>query len=600
MPTESPRGTRTFSVRIPTGDGSFRDVRVLDFIQNFLWIRPKPKTEAQFLDGSDDAPLVRFVLNPQQLELYLRIEDDWRHYRHVAYVILKARQIGFSTLIAAILFTMTLYSPYRESLVVSDKDDHTERIFQMYQRFYDNLPEALRPALSSNKRGTTLSTANESTIQVETVSEDLARGATLRGAHLSEFGMWRKQKEALASLANAVPTSPDSMIFIESTAKGMNFFRELYRSAESGQNRRFRAHFAPWYRNAGYVLPYYGEELMREGPYGDEVRLYGEYEAKGMTLPHLMWRRSQIDAMGLELFHQENPTYPDEAFLSTGVSVFDSNRVQRRLEESATEKYWKRGRFEFRKTVDSSDRRTYVEDVRFVEDPTGDVTVYEPPRPGYPYVIGADPAGISGKDWFVAQVLRHDDSERAQVAQFRRQRMDPDEFGIQLYCLGTWYNRALIAVETNMGQAPNKQLAKAGYPRIYVRQDDQSYGEDVLNKYGVSTQGSNKEDMVNAMKARFRDRPSEFRDPTLLGEMLVYGVLDVGTRGNYVMGPLVGGAHDDCVMSYAIALRAAQSGQMTTAVNVAAKEASSLPFELRDTKRERRSKGIWASSRIGS
>ena len=586
---------------VPDSMGNPHEIRVLDYIQNFLYIRPKPKNlMAEILDGEvDDTPLIKFRLNPQQLKFYLQIEDDWRHYRPIRYIVLKARQIGFSTLIAAIIFTLTIYSPNRESLIISDKDDHTKRIFEMYQRFYDHLPEEIKPTLAVGRKGNMLSTTNESTVSVETVSDDLARGATLRAAHASEFAMWRKQNEAMASLANAVPLSPNSMLFIESTAKGMNFFRDLFINAYAGSSSSLKGWFEPWYRNPEYKKPYNGEELQRFGAYGDEVTLLRDYGADGVTLEGLMWRRAQIDQMGLEMFHQENPTYPDEAFLTTGYSIFNAMNVQKRIEEVNREiTFKKRGHFEYKATVSPDNRRITVSNVKFVEDSGGDITIYEEPFPGYPYVIGVDPSSIHGADNNIAQVIRHDGKCRKQVAVFEKQNMDPDELGIYMYCLGTYYNTALIAVENNRGQSTNKTLAKCGYRKIFVGQDQQGYEEDVLTKYGISTQGSNKEDMLNTLKALFREKPEEIVDKGTLQEMQTFVVLDIGKTGHYIMGALPG-CHDDKVMSLAIALTAAATNQQTTSVNREEVKKAALPWQLQSDKpKSNTGRNLWRKSII--
>lgn len=585
--------TRNFSVLIP-GEKMVHEISVLDFIQNFLYIRPKKQSE----EDVEEAPLVLFKLNPQQMQLFKRVEDDWCHYRPVRYAILKARQIGFSTLIAAIIFTLTYFSPYKESLIVADIDDHTSRIFEMYQRFYDNLPNELKLQLKSNKRGSKLTTSADSTVGVETVSDDIARGATLLAVHASEFAMWRKQKEAIATLTAAVPLTANSLFFIESTAKGMNEFRDIFLQAFEGRSRMFKGHFAPWYENAGYREPYHGEELYTSGDYDNEVALYEEYKDKGMTLEGLMWRRTQIDAMGLELFHQEYPTYPDEAFLSTGVSVFNTKAVSKRLQEVEETPYKKRGYFDYDISYSKDGRRIAVNNIEWIDDSEGDFIIYEEPKPGYPYVIGADPAGINGKDNFVAQVIRHDDNCRKQVAKFVRQKMDPDEFGIQLYCLGTYYNTALVCVETNTGQDVNKTLAQAGYRKIYVKQDADSFNEPTLSEYGIATEGSNKEDNVNKLKARFREHPEEVVDKQTLREMMTFVVLDVGKNGRYKMGAATPTDHDDHVMALVIAITAGESTQQTTHVNVAVAQQSKLPWQLQSNKPKPQGGGLWARRTI--
>lgn len=594
--------TRNFSVFIPDSTGKAHEIRVLDFIENFLYIRPAPKQEKEVILGNEDdeSSLILFKLNPQQMRFYLQIEDDWAHYRAIRYIVLKARQIGFSTLIAAIIFTLTIYSPYRESLVISDKDDHTKRIFEMYQRFYDHLPDEIRPTQAVGRKGNMLSTTNESTVSVETVSEDLARGSTLLAAHASEFAMWKKQKEAMASLNSAVHISPNTLLFIESTAQGMNFFRDLFVPAYAGTSKALKGWFEPWYRNDRYKSPYHGEELQRFGSYGDEVALIRDYGEGGLTNEGLMWRRAQIDAMGIDMFHQEYPTYPDEAFLTTGYSIFNAMKVQKRLEEVRRDVSYKtRGYFEYKEEHSPDDRRIRVTNIKFVEDPGGDITIYEEPFPGYPYVLGGDPSSAHGLDYNSCQVIRHDGNCRKQVAKFRRQNMDPDMLGIYLYCLGTYYNTALIAVENNRGQATNKTLAKCGYSKIFVGQDTQGFEEDVLTKYGISTQGSNKEDMLNTLKARFREYPEEFVDENTLNEMLTYVVLDIGKTGRYIMGAIQG-CHDDDVMALVMAHAAALTNQQTTSVNREAAKQAELPWQLRSDKPKASSPGrnIWKKSII--
>ena len=595
--------TRKFTVKVPNSEtGTFTEMRVLDFIENFLYIKPKPKNTTGFeidLDVEDDAPLVLFKLNPQQRELYDKIEDDWCHYRPIRYVILKARQIGFSTLIAAIIFTLTIYDPYKESLIIADIDKHTKRIFLMYQRFYDNLPEAIKPSLVSNKKGETLTTGAESTIGVETVSEDIARGSTLKAVHASEYGVWRKQRESLATLMAAVPNSPNTLFFIESTARGINYFRELFTNAYEGKSRYFKAHFAPWYLNTGYREVYHNEQLFTSGDYDDEVQLFKEYSSKGMTVEGLMWRRTQIDGAGLDLFHQEYPTFPEEAFLSTGVSVFNPKAVGKRLLEVQQDKdVTAIGYFSYDTHFSEDGNFITINRIRWHDDPEGDVVIYERPRPGYPYVIGGDPARLSGKDFYVAQVIRHDGTCRNQVAMFRKQRMDADEFGFQLYCLGKFYNTALIAVETNTTTEPIKILTKAQYPKIYVRQRIDSVTKQVVDEYGISTQSSNKESMIDTFKARFRQHPQEIVDETTLKEMLTFIVLEIGTNGNYKIGAATSTDHDDTVMAMVIAHTASESDQQTTHVNVKYAEEATLHPAFRENKPQSTGGGIWRKPTI--
>ena len=117
------------------------------------------------------------------------------------------------------------------------------------------------------------------------------------------------------------------------------------------------------------------------------------------------------------------------------------------------------------------------------QDPDGGLTVYERPRPGVPYVIGADTAG-DGSDWFVAQVL--DNTTGRQVATLRRQ-YDEDAFARQCMCLGYWYNTALLGIEVNFSTFPVKECQRLGYPRLYTRQTEDTYTHRYQKRYGFRT-----------------------------------------------------------------------------------------------------------------
>ncbi|MBQ2763743.1 MAG: PBSX family phage terminase large subunit, partial [Firmicutes bacterium] len=104
--------------------------------------------------------------------------------------------------------------------------------------------------------------------------------------------------------------------------------------------------------------------------------------------------------------------------------------------------------------------------VRFVEDENGPVRIYEEPVPGHPYVIGGDPAG-DGSDRFVLQCV--DNVKKRQAATFRRRNIDEDEYAKQAFCMGIYYNEALLAMESNWSTFPILELERMRYPRQYVR-----------------------------------------------------------------------------------------------------------------------------------
>ena len=103
------------------------------YIERFLKIRTK------------EGAVVPLVLNRPQERLYNAIQKQWRAGKPVRIIILKARQMGFSTLTEAIIFFLTVTAKYVESMIVAHKDEATANLFRMSKRFYDELPPALRP-----------------------------------------------------------------------------------------------------------------------------------------------------------------------------------------------------------------------------------------------------------------------------------------------------------------------------------------------------------------------------------------------------------------------------------------------------------------------
>ena len=126
-----------------------------------------------------------------------------------------------------------------------------------------------------------------------------------------------------------------------------------------------------------------------------------------------------------------------------GKSVFPAEKVSARLAELTPP--IKVGFFTFKE----DQGRIY--DIAFEEEEDGPVAIFALPEPGHPYVVGGDTAG-EGSDSFVLQCV--DNISLRQAAIFRRRNIDEDQFARQAYCLGAYYNNALIALEANWSTYP--------------------------------------------------------------------------------------------------------------------------------------------------
>jgi phage terminase large subunit len=232
-----------------------------------------------------------------------------------------------------------------------------------------------------------------------------------------------------------------------------------------------------------------------------------------------------------------------------GDSVFNAERLTARLSELAG--HVARGMFSYAvrsvRRPDSAGDRLTITDIKWEDDSaSGCIKLYEHPDPERYYVVGADPAG-DGSDYFSAQVL--DATDGRQVAVLRRQ-FDEDEFAKQCYCLGLLYNAAVISVEVNFSTYPTETLAALGYPHLWVRERRDTYTGKTVKAYGWRTTPGNRNAIIAELIAFVRDSPEALSDRTTIEEMLTF------VRNEKGRPEAQAGAHDDTVMSYAIALQA--------------------------------------------
>ena len=219
----------------------------------------------------------------------------------------------------------------------------------------------------------------------------------------------------------------------------------------------------------------------------------------------------------------------------TGKTVFDGRAVTARLLENIRPE--KTGYFEY------DDDGLKLSNIRFVEDKNGFVKIYKNPEAGVPYVIGGDTAG-DGSDSFVGQVL--DNRTGEQVCTLRHT-FDEDLYAKQMFCLGTYYNTALIGIETNYSTYPVMELERLRYPKQYVRESLDDYTHKLKQSFGFQTNTKTRPVIIAQLIRAARDDIRLICDESTLEEMLTF------VRGEDWKPQAEEGAHDDCIMALAIA-----------------------------------------------
>jgi len=285
------------------GDHATRVKGDLEYFAQYLKIRPKV--------GS----LAPFTLNPAQLELHRLIEEQKAKTGRVRAIVLKARQLGVSTYVAARFYHKTVNAPGLRTIILGHKVDASRNLFQIVKRFHDHLPDDMRPSIGvSNAEELVFDKIDSGYLVTVATTEGAGRSATAQMLHGSETAFWPDLPTQLASVMQTVPDMDGTEVIIETTANGFNDLFKLWRKAEAGESELMPI-FLPW-----SVAPEYRARVPEDfEPTGDEKRLM---ELHKLDLEQIAWRRNKISQLGSEeYFQQEYPLTSSEAFIS---SDFDS------------------------------------------------------------------------------------------------------------------------------------------------------------------------------------------------------------------------------------------------------------------------------------
>lgn len=259
-----------------------------------------------------DGKVVPFRPNWAQQLFY---DDMW--YLNV---ILKARQLGFSTFINIIQLDTCLFnSNYFAGIIAQDKEA-VKKIFSRNVKFpFTQLPGQLQDVLkgkSNSVNGMSFSTGSE--IHVATSM----RSGTVQFLHISEFGKIcakypEKAKEIVTGSLEAV--GKGNIVAIESTAEGQaGYFYDYCETAkglkEAGTKLSaldYKFFFFPWWQEPTYALDPELVTITREQQrYFDELEQYHEIK----TSPEQRaWYVKKLEKLGSDM-KREYPSTPEEAF----------------------------------------------------------------------------------------------------------------------------------------------------------------------------------------------------------------------------------------------------------------------------------------------
>lgn len=276
----------------------------------------------------------------------------------------------------------------------------------------------------------------------------------------------------------------------------------------------------------------------------------------------------------LEDFKNVDPYYYSVYCLNNwgvlGKTIFNAQKVTDRIELIKRRKPLKVGFFSY----EYKNEQIVVDSIKWIEDSTGYITIYEDVKLNYPYVIGCDTSG-EGSDYFTGQVLNNVSGK--QTAVYCNQQ-DEDLFTKQMFCLGHYYNTALIGIEVNFSSYPTKELQRLGYHRMYMREDEDTITGTIQKRFGFRTTRLTRPIIISELVEIVREHTELFNDIRTLDEMLSF------IRNEKGKAEASAGSHDDLLFAIAIAFYIRTQQSFSVLVDEK-EEKFDTDFDL-DTKRD--------------
>lgn len=443
-------------------------------------------------------------------------------------IVLKARQLGLTTLAMAYAFWMLLFRPGSNIVLVSRSQTAANNALELIDFMYSFLPHWARtrgPKVESDAsthHSYRFDTGMVSKIASYAATRTVAAGQTANLVLWDEAALAEYQEDALRTL---LPTTDagGSMIIFSTARGGYNGFARLYKDAERLESQ-FVPVFHPWHVSR-FMNP-----LAEQGGID-----YSVYELKKRDMSTEPWR-----------FYAEYPSSSEEAFRQSGRSRFPNLPDIENFDNFPL-----RGKFE----VDHNGK------VLFVEDSSGPLWMTEDALSGPPQgckpVVAVDPSGGTGGDYTVMTAGWLDlEGIPNRVAFWRSNVVEPGEYAEQAYFMGQFFadsagRQALLVVERQggYGETVVHVLRNLGYRNLYVHTytGHRKYRQDTA--YGFPMTPSKRPLVVDALGKWLDFDGGQVMgglDTQLRRELGAFVVKEDGKVSADV------GMHDDIVMSTAI------------------------------------------------
>ena len=470
-----------------------------------------------------------------------RVQDDYWNKRTNHDVVVKARQMGFSSLILAEYLMEALCVPNTKVGIIAHEDTLATKLMSIIKFFWESIPEVIIidgqevqtvRAFKVGEYAQHVVTWPEigSEVRAGTAgSIKFGRGTPLHRVLATEVAFWDQYtaESVLAAVESAMPTG--GRIVLESTANGAaGVFYSRYQESKQGDSI-YKAHFYDWSWDPNYRYERGSTDVHPED--SGELVPTPEEEAAIIRMKldedQLRFRRTKQKTLG-DMVVQEYAEDDVTAFIVQGTSIFD------------------------RQVIDS-----YIGLCRPAIRRLAHADVWQSPIPGVRYIIGVDVSSGYGIDPDQSEATRRklklDYSAAVVINQGTLEHVatlhgtwDTKSLGERVVELAKLYNNALLAIEANGpgDSVLNTVVNQCGYLNIYYSQSPQS---GLPGKWGWWTDKQTRPMMVDEFRQLLESGAFRTFDIRLLAECRTFAKLSPVRVG------ALPGAHDDIIIAAMIA-----------------------------------------------
>jgi len=436
-------------------------------------------------------------------------------------VVLKARQLGLSTLCAGYASWLMLFFNNKEVYIIATKNKVATNLVSKVKFFFDNLPNWMRPYEKKppvdNRQSIEL--PNGSKVQASGTTEDAGRSEALSLLIVDEAAFIKGMEDIWIAAQPTLSTGGDCIAL--STPNGIgNWFHQIYDEATQGVKTDI---------GGGKAIGF------------NAIKLHWSLHPDRTNT----WAENERKKIGTRAFAQEH----DADFLQSGNNVIDYADL-----------IWYEEHPTIQEQPDITERPYLKEPIEKTGFDKG-FWLWRYPDYSKSYLVSADVARGDGSDFSACQVIDIDNYE--QVAEYKG-KLPTDMFGHVLVQIAVQFNNALLVIENNgPGWATIQKVMDMGYNNVYWTDKTRTFvditrTQDIVDPWdksksnlvpGFTTSNKTRPAIIARMEEDIRNHDITIHSKRLVSEFQTYVYEGANGRPDHLPG-----YHDDLIMALAIGM----------------------------------------------